>query len=175
MDSKNEAWRERLVLGLGVLGGRPINNDCADCYWDVGAGMVFEVGWMLTPRLALMLDTHAVAVGHSEIEGYDDENNLMVQGVVAIGVQYWTSQRVWIKGGIGGGEVRESATVTSPEGRSFDIIEKETGFGTLAAVGYELYQGRKFGLDLHARYAGIHRSGLSRADLVIGLGLAWYP
>lgn len=173
---KRDRWRNRWVLGVDALGGWPINNDCADCYWNMGAGADFQVGRMITPRLGLMLDTHAVAVGRSEIEGYDDaEANAKVQGIVALAAQYWTSRRTWIKGGFGRGEARESVTVSSPEGDSFDITETETGFGILAAAGYELYQGRALGASVHARYAGIFGGNLSRASVVLGLGVAWFP
>jgi hypothetical protein len=90
---------------------------------------------------------------------------------VAIAGQYWVGRRLWIEGGLGGGEVRQSAAASG----SFDIIETESGLGTLAAVGYELLQRRSLGLSLHGRYAGIHGDGLNRANLVLGLGVAWYP
>jgi hypothetical protein len=163
-------------MGVGFLSGHPVNNDSSDPYWNVGAGADFQVGWMITPRFALMMDTHAIAVGHSDIPGVaPEENNLKVQGVVVIAAQYWTGERFWIKGGVGRGEVRESATVSPPGSRSYDIVETERGWGTLAAVGYELYQGQSIGLNLHARYAGLHSDGLSRANLVLGFGIAWYP
>lgn len=170
----NDESRGRFFVGLEALAGRPIDYDDAGRYWDVGGGMAFQVGWMFTPRLALMLDTHGVAVGRSDIQGYPAENNALVQGVVAIAAQYWVGRRLWIKGGIGGGELRASATVTSGT-RPFDIIETETTFGALAGVGYELYQGRTIGLNVDARYAGIYGSGLNRATLVLGFGVVWYP
>ena len=121
-----------------------------------------------------MLDTHGVAVGRSEIQGYDEENNALVQGVVAVAAQYWVGERLWLKGGVGGGELRASATVTSGS-RPFDIIETETGFGMLAAVGYEFYQGRNLGMSVDAQYAGIHGGDLNRATFVLGLDVVWYP
>jgi hypothetical protein len=173
--SNREGWRDGWVLGIGFLGGIPINNDCPDCYTSFGVGMNAHLGRMLNPRMALMLDTHGVAVGRSEIDVYGATANALVQGVAAIAVQYWAGERLWIKGGIGMGEVRGSATVVSPSGASVDILETEKGFGTLAAAGYELYQGQTMGVNLHARYAGIYGDGLSRASLVLGLGVAWYP
>jgi len=174
-EPKARQWRDRWILGLGALGGRPINNDCSDCYWDAGAGMAFQVGWMVTPRLALMMDTHGVAVGDSRLQGFEEDGNALVQGVVAVALQYWAAQRVFLQGGIGGGEVRASATVTSDNGASVDVTETETGLGTLAAVGYEFYQGESFGWNVQARYAGIHGDALSRASLLLGVGVGWYP
>jgi len=174
-EPKVQRWRDRWVLGVGALAGRPINNDCSDCYWDAAAGADFQIGWMLTPRLALMMDTHAVAVGESNLPHPGAEPNAMVQGVVGIAAQYWTSPRVWIKGGIGSGEVRESVTVHSDNGTSLDITESKTGFGTLAAVGYELYHGNSLGVNANVRYAGIHGDQLSRASVVLGIGMTWYP
>jgi hypothetical protein len=114
-------------------------------------------------------------VGRSKIEQPDAEANALVQGVVGIAAQYWTSPRTWIKGGIGRGEVRASATVPSDNGMSVDITETESGLGSLAAVGYELYQGSSLGVSVHVRYAGIHGDQLSRASLVLGVGVSWYP
>lgn len=177
--SADDEARNRWVLGIGILGGRPVNNDCADCYTSFGVGMYAELGRMLTPRLALMLDTHAVAVGQSDVDTGGVTGtvsaNVQVQGVVAIAVQYWPSERFWIKGGIGQGEVRGSATVVAPSGASADILETQTGFGTLAAAGYELYHGPKLGVELQARFAGLHGDGLNRGNLVLGLGVGWYP
>jgi hypothetical protein len=174
-EPKVSMWHDRWVLGLGVLAGLPINNDCSDCYWDAGAGASFQVGWMLTPRLALMMDTHAAAVGESNLEHPGAEANALVQGVVVLGAQYWTSPRIWVKGGIGHGEVRASATIPSDNGMSVDITETESGFGSLAAVGYEFYQGDSLRLNVNAQYAGIHGDQLNRANLVLGVGMAWYP
>lgn len=174
-ESKNEGWRDGWVLGIGILAGKPLNYDCADCYTTMGVGMNVQLGRMLNPRLALMLDTHGVAVGQSEIPGYEAEANVMVQGVVALAVQYWAGDRLWLKAGMGRGEVRQSVTVLSPSGASVDIIDNQGGLGTLAAAGYELYQGQTMGVNLHLRYAGIHGGDMNRGSLVLGLGLAWYP
>jgi hypothetical protein len=172
---KPHQWRGGWLLGLSAVGGLPINNDCDDCYWDAGGGMAFEVGWMLTPRLGLMVDTHGMAVGRSEIQGYDDENNALVQGVAAFACQYWPAQRFWIKGGLGSGQVRASATVTANNGATLDIVEMETGFGFLTAAGYEFYQGASLAMDAQLRYAGIYGDALNRGNLVVGVGVAWYP
>jgi len=172
---KKDDWN-RWVLGLTALGGRPFNNDCEDCYWDLAAGMAFEIGYMLTPRLRLSFDTHAAAVGKSQIEGYgaDAAANAHVQGIVGITAQVWTGRRTWIKAGIGRGEARQSVTITPPEGGSFDIIETEHGFGTQLAVGYEIHRSRALGVNVNARYAGIYGDHLNRASLFLGVGMGWY-
>jgi hypothetical protein len=171
--SKSER-RDGWIVGIGVLGGRPINSDCPDCYSSMGAGMDLQVGRMLSPRLALLLDTHGLAVGSSQVDAYGATANVLVQGVVAIAVQYWPVNRLWIKGGIGQGDVRGSATMASPTGGSVDVTETEAGLGFLAAAGFELYQGDPLGVSLHARYAGIEGAGLNRGNLLLGVGLAWY-
>lgn len=175
-EPKAPQWRDKWILGLAAVGGLPLSKGDDERYWNAGAGAAFQVGWMLNPKFALMLDTHGMAVGRSEIQGYsEDENNALVQGVVVVAAQYWTTKRFWLKAGLGGGEVRASATVTGDGGQSFDITETETGFGTLAAVGYEFYQGASIGIDVHARYAGIFGNELNGGNLVLGVGLGWYP
>ena len=174
LKSKQVDWRDGWLLGIGVIGGRPINNDCSDCYTSVAAGMGVQIGYMLNPRLALMLDTHGLAVGTSQIEGYGVSANVLVQGVAAVAVQYWPARRFWIKGGFGRGEVRGSATVVSPTGGSIDIIETEVGLGFLAGVGFELYQGQTMAVNLQTLYAAIQGNDLSRGSFIVGLGFAWY-
>ena len=167
-------WRDGWVLGIGPAGGYPLNNGCPDCSTSPAFGMEMQVGRMLNPRLGLMLDVHAVAVGQSDVAVYDVSNTSVVQGVVAATVQYWPAQKFWLKGGIGHGEAQGMVTVLGAGGASLDLVEKETGFGMTAATGYELHQGDHFALDLHLRYAGIHTKPKYRGSLVLGVGFAWY-
>jgi hypothetical protein len=173
--SESGARRDGFVIGLGVVGGRVLNIDCADCYTSGAFGMDFRVGKMLTPRFALMLDTHAVAWGQSDVDALGASATATVQGVAAGAVQWWPGRRWWVQGGIGVGEIRGVESTVTVVGSEADELEPATGFGTTVAVGYEVYQGKVFALDLNARYAGIHIEGSGRASLLVGVGLAWYP
>jgi hypothetical protein len=168
------SWRDGWILGIGPVGGYPLNNHCDECSTSPAFGMEMQVGRMLNPRLGLMLDVHGVAIGRSDIRVYDVSNTSVVQGVVAAAVQYWPAQKFWLKGGIGHGEAQGMVTVVGAGGASLDLTEKETGFGMTAATGYELHQGDHFALDLHLRYAGIHTKPKYRGSVVLGVGFAWY-
>ena len=175
-EPRGDDWRNGWVLGIGPVGGVPINNDCDGCEQSpMTLGMAMQVGRMLTPRLALMLDTHAVAVGQADVEVAGISTTSVVQGVAAIALQYWPSERLWLKGGIGHGEAQGTVAVLDAFGGSVDLKAEETGFGMLLAAGYEIYQGGLFALDLHVRYAGMHLEPKYRGNLALGLGFAWYP
>ena len=171
---KSPGWREGWVVGIGILGGGNVDSDCSNCYAPLGAGIHAQVGRMINPRLALLLDTHGTAVRRPDRENYGAASDVLVQEVAALAVQVWPGERLWIEGGIGGGEVRGSAYLMSPNGTSSKIIETQTGLGVLAAVGYEVFRSEAVGLNLHARWAGTYADNLSRGNLLFALGLAWY-
>lgn len=172
--SDERGWRDGWLLGIGPLGGLPLNNNCTDCSTSPAFGMDMQIGRMLNPRLALMLDTHGVAVGRSDVAAYNISTTSVVQGVAAFAVQWWPAERVWVKGGIGHGEAQGTVTVFDAFGASVDLTAKETGFGMTTAAGYELVQGKTFALDAHVRYAGIHTDTKYRGSLVVGVGFAWF-
>ena len=60
---------------------------------------------------------------------------VLVQGVVAVALQWQPAERFWIKGGLGRGEVRGSSTVVSATGAEVELTDTETGLGTTAAQG----------------------------------------
>ena len=92
-------------------------------------------------------------------------------GVLAPSVQYWFKERFWLLGGIGLG-------LDAPI--FFDIKDPEetkyhSGLGIVGAIGYDIYQGKKFTIDLKARmtYRNVNitegkTSGISPA-LLIGI------
>jgi hypothetical protein len=169
-----DGWRDGWVLGIGPLGGVPLNNNCTNCSNSGAFGMGMQIGRMLNPSLALMLDAHAVAVGRSDVAAQGVSTTSVVQGVAAIALQWWPAQRFWVKGGIGHGEAQGTVTAVGLGGATAELTAEETGFGMTAASGFELHQGNTFALDVHLRYAGIHTEPKYRGSLVIGLGFAWY-
>lgn len=169
-----KSWTDGWMVGIGPVGGQPLNSNCTDCSSSPAFGMEMRIGRMLTPRVALMLDTHAVAVGRSDVAASGVATTSVVQGVAAAAVQWWPVDRFWLKGGIGHGEAQGTVTAIGVYGGSVDLIAKETGFGMIAATGYELYQGTSFRLDASLRYAGIHTDVKYRGNLLLGLGFGWY-
>ena len=173
-ESRRSGWRDGWVIGIGPIFGYPLNNNCPDCTTTPAFGMEMQLGRMLSPRLGLMLDVHAAAVGQSDVSVAGVSNTAVVQGVVAAAVQWWPAQRWWLKGGIGHGEAQGAVTAVGAGGATLDLTAEETGIGMTAASGYELVQKEHFALDLHLRYAGIHTEPKYRGTIVLGLGLAWY-
>jgi len=95
---------------------------------------------MLNQRLALMFDGSGVA---HQPEGTD---LTIIHVVDTIAVQYWLSDQIWIKGGLGFGQL-------SIQDSAGNRAESELGFGGLVAAGIELLQGRNFTLDVQIRGA----------------------
>jgi hypothetical protein len=161
--------RDGWVIGLDMFAGNGLEADAS-----IAAGMGGQIGRMITPRLAVMLDTHGAAVGSSDVGGSNVSASVRVRALAAAAVQYWPTNRFWVRGGVGLGRV-EGATTSVLIVPSASIEETKNGFGTTVATGFELYQGPLFAFDLHARYAGIRAGGENYSSLLFGLGFVWYP
>lgn len=86
--SEEERPRDGWVLGIGPLAGVPLNNDCTDCSSSGAFGLDMQLGRMLNPGLALILNTHEVGVGRSDVAAGRVSTSSVVQGVAAIALQW---------------------------------------------------------------------------------------
>ena len=161
--------RDGLVIGMGVFAGNGLESDAS-----VAAGMGIQIGWMLNPRLAIMLDTHGAAVGSSQVTATDVSSSVRVRAVAAPSIQWWATKRFWLRGGIGLGQI-EGATTAIGIVPTAEIEETKKGLGASIATGFELYQGPLFALDVHARYATVQADGTGYSTVLFGLGFVWYP
>ena len=168
--------RRGLVLGFGVGLGQIADEggtiQCAGCEVDSPAALgEFHVGYMINPRLAFVF------------EFWGSSKELDANGAVSLAqymgfgaAQYWVSRRLWIKGGIGVSQLE----LVVDDGQEVFEEPKGEGGALMGAIGYELYQGRRFALDLQLRVATATYAGEGESDEQViqtgsfGLGFNWY-
>jgi hypothetical protein len=155
-------YRSGLVLG-GSLGGGAISSDGCGPY--CGSAGMFEghIGGMLNPRLALMGDFWGGA--HPWDDGIG--TGTTYQGIYTVALQYWATDIVWLKGGLGFAQL-----VFGYDGTE---VPDENGAAVLAAVGVEIVQSYNFALDLHFRLGhGFYDTGPDVNNFALMIGVNWY-
>ncbi len=150
--------RKGLTIGLGMGGGQITCDSCEFLSAAVVAGG-FHFGGMVTERLAIVLDASFVSK-----EGDGLEVTSVVGGPA---IQYWLWPRVWVKGGVGSGQVWT-------DGDGF-FVTSENGLGLIGGIGVEVLQKQKFTIDLQfqsttARIAGERISNIFGA---VGFNFYW--
>lgn len=154
--------RRGFIIGFSLGAGSFTLADCSSCEALNGVGFDLHLGGMLTPRLALMWDGSGVV--HPM-----DGGGSVTHALSAVALQYWVTPRVWIKGGLGAGQL----SVADDEGDT--IAESETGGGVLLAGGVEIAQTRSFALDLQLRASAVTYSDADTIAMAsVGLGFNWY-
>jgi hypothetical protein len=141
-------YRQGPVLGLGLGGGTvgfsgESHRGLAYCY---------DIGWMVTPRLALLVDgggsLYEVRTPHQRASAH--EINFEIETTTAIGgaIQYFFNERLWARAGLGSAWI---ALADNVEGREMGSAHR--AFAFLGAAGVDLLQARNgFALDLQVRY-----------------------
>lgn len=130
--------RHGLFGGGGVFGGNIScdGGDCGDGFRE-SAGASGHVGYMITPRLGLLLDVWAMT---------SEKNDTSITFAMAtVGARLWLAPRLWVQGGIGSGHAVVRVGIFAAESDDVPV-------GELAA-GVELVRGRGWALDLSARVA----------------------
>jgi hypothetical protein len=143
--------REGLVLGCGV---------------ECGAGFAGEVhiGGMLNPRTALMFD------GWTNIHPISGTDGQTASTIFAGALQYWVTDIIWLKGGLGLGNTNISS-------QSAGTVGDATGFALMGAAGVEIVHYWTFALDLQLRLAHTFHSdaeGGAVDDVAFMVGFNWY-
>jgi hypothetical protein len=152
----------RLGLMFGAaLGPGYMAVSCDGCDEDSlgGIGGEAHIGWMLTPRLALLGDFWGTWHFTGEFT--------MEHIINTFAVQFWLGRIFWIKGGLGLGVVRFHYD-------DFLTVESELGFSVLGAGGVELISAPRFALDVQARLGATGFDGGSVGSFGLFLGLNWY-
>jgi len=153
--------RQGLLIGFSLGGGSFGLADCDTCESFDGVAADFHIGAMLTQRLGLMWDVSAVS------EATDDL--AVTHAISTAAAQFWVTPRVWIKGGIGVGQLSVS------DNNGDVVAESEVGAGVMFAAGVEVLQSRNFALDLQLRGSGVtydENDTVSMASLTLGFN--WY-
>ncbi|HEX6765528.1 MAG TPA: hypothetical protein VF103_08630 [Polyangiaceae bacterium] len=151
-------------VGGGALGGGVITAGCDGCDVHGAIGIDLHLGGMLTPRLALLFDASGATSYSTEFAPTRYVASLLYAGAA----QYFVTQRLWIKGGVG------IARVVQSDAPLFETFESETGFGFLVAGGYELLQRGSFALDAQIAVSPAFYAGTSVTDAVALVGVNWY-
>jgi len=102
-----------------------------------GYALTFHVGVMISSRTAMMLDTSAVC-DHST-----NPSVTICQSLFAPAVQFWVTDRFWVKAGLGGSQDRAFSSVLDDSSK--------VGFGVLAAAGASVARRGSYSLDLQTR------------------------
>jgi hypothetical protein len=144
-------------LGAGTMG-------CSDCGGsDTLGGLSLELhlGGMLTPRVALMFD------GSGVVHTFEGGGSL-THVVDTVALQVWAADRLWLKGGLGIGQL------TASESESSSTLRSETRAAAMLAIGVELFQGRSSALDLQLRGAATSFSDATVTNGSLLIGYSWY-
>jgi hypothetical protein len=166
-------FRAGLVFGFsGGIGAIHINN----CLTDVcGVAGVLEghIGGMINPRTALMLEIWGADHPWSNNGTSFETINTFFTGAV----QYWVNDILWIKGGLGVGELR--LTVNDDYNGVYNSnVNESTGFALFGAAGVEVLQSYNFALDIQLRVGNGFYSdsggSFSAQNYALMVGFNWY-
>ena len=152
---------------------------CSGCDGDpVSAAFDAHLGWMSSPRLAFMFEVQGTGQTIDQNSAFTDT---LLQSTETVGVQYWLTPQLWLKGGIGAAQL----TVSRDDG--FDTAQSDSidGVAITGAVGYEILSARNFAIDLQLRATGgSYKDATTNVDgstsdtsvgtTSLGLGFNWY-
>jgi len=155
-------YRSGFVFGVGVGGGGISAQDCGDVCGGAGA-FEFHLGGMLNPRTALVGDFWFMG------RSIPNSDASTVHSLYTLALQYWPADILWIKGGIGGGNMNVSSNV---DGFTYG---DENGLGLLGALGVEFLQAGGFALDGQFRLGhGFYSQGGDVNVWALMIGANWY-
>jgi hypothetical protein len=167
-------YRSGLVFGLsGGVGAVHLDvNGCGDAC-GVAGSLEGHIGGMISPRAAVLFEIwgadHPWSSGGSSFETI----NTFFTGAL----QYWVSDIVWIKGGLGVAELRETVD-DYYNGAYSTAVNDITGFALFGAVGVEVLQSYNFALDLQFRIGNGFYSqdgdSFSAQNYAFMVGFNWY-
>jgi hypothetical protein len=155
-------YRSGLTFG-GSLGVGGISSNGCGSYCGAAGMIEGHIGGMLNPRLALMADIWGTA--HHWDDGYG--TGTTYQGIYTLAAQYWVTDIVWVKGGVGFAQLNFGYDgANNPD---------ESGPGLLGAVGVEVVHSYNFALDLQFRIGhGFYDTGPDVNNIAFMIGVNWY-
>lgn len=145
--------RKGFIAGLGVGGGKI---SCEGCDMS-GPAVGLHLGGMLKENVALVFDGSGVTK--------EEGGATFTSVVVGAALQYWASPRVWIKGGVGAGQLQFSGNGVT--------VNSDAGLGFLGGLGIEALQKKRFTIDLQVRLstAKIEGHRVTNVFALIGFNL----
>lgn len=165
--------RRGLIFGVGLSAGSMATEDgsieCRGCEADTPAvAFGLHVGYMVTPRLAILVEASA---GAKSLDETGDTTLMQWTGFAA--AQYWLTRRLWIKGGLGASRL----DIYFDDGISTSEEKVADGGALTGSLGYEVFSGRRFAVDLQLRFISAAYKG-EQSDSIqtgsFGVGLNWY-
>ena len=160
-------YRSGLVLGGAIGPGVTSGPNCFSLCGFAGMGEL-HIGGMLNPRLALVGDVFAAA------RYWDDAvagQTSAYSSIWTIGLQYWATNIIWLKGGFGWSNLQINDENTP--GVSYNFSD-EWGLGIMGAAGIEVVQSYNFALDLQLRAGHLFLDGGDLNQVAFLIGINWY-
>lgn len=144
--NQNSVNRKGFTGGL-ALGIAHVGLDFpAQKHSGVDLAINWKIGYVLSAKMTLLLNGSVSTYNYRGI-GRPRKRDF---GGVFPSLQYQPYKRVWILGGIGLGT--DAPVFYDIQRDNPDEIKYHTGYGAIAAIGFELYQGKKITCDLQARF-----------------------
>lgn len=157
-------YRSGFNLGASLgLGG--INAEACGDLCGFASALEFHLGFMLNPRLAIVGD---VWFNNHGIPGSDSSTT---HTLFVAALQYWATDKLWLKGGLGG------ATMRISDDYSGFTYNDASSWGITAAGGFEFLQVNNLAFDAQLRYGhGFYGNNLGGDVNVwaIMIGVSWY-
>jgi len=153
--------REGFVIGFSLGGGLLTNDSCDTCDSLDGPAGDLHLGFMINPKLALLVEGYAVS--HTE------NGITLTQSMGLLAAQFWLAPNMWLKGGLGTGHL----SLSNDAGDAFAVSEDGAGF--MVAGGYEVYQGAAFTVDLALRVGAVnYQDADTVTQSAASVGVNWY-
>ena len=155
-------YRDGLVVGFGLGFGVISAPDCGDVCGGAFSGEL-HLGGMLNPRMAVMADLW------SNIRDVPNSDATAWSGIYTAALQYWATDIIWLKGGLGLGHMQIYSNVDN------FTYGDEWGFAAMGAAGIEVVHASNFALDLQLRLGrGFYSQGGDVNNFGFMVGLSWY-
>lgn len=150
-------------IGLGVGGGSAgLSLDGTDGGDREGGGIGnFRLGYPLNEKVTLALESSAWSKS--------EDGATVTFGATTVGVAFFPSEGLVLRGGLGLGTSRFSADLGP-----YTISSTESGFGLNGAVGYEFRLARTFALGPQADFGYTTFDGGSANWFGLGVQGTWY-
>ncbi len=150
-----------LALGISLGGGGYYCSNCTDKSSNDGLSLTVHGGWFFTQRFALVLEGFVVS------HPYQDGTSLdSITGTV--GVQYYLAKNLWVRGGIGYGNLQFNYNDGGPPDQS------EDGGSIALAGGLEIIQAPHWSLDVELHFGETAYSDINVVQSAVTVGFNWF-
>lgn len=187
--------RRGFLLGISAGGGGMVRGDAVA--GDPALAILYDAGrdlpiFALDVQLGWMIARNVAVIGLASFDfgsesGSDipvalgtpagtavmvSDDHYMFSAVLVGGAQYWPVGRLWIRGGIGIGDLERDFDQTQ---RNLTITFARTNnFAVLAAAGVEIVQRGPLAVDLQVRYSTYSVQGMRVQNVAIMAGFNFY-